>query len=286
MKKIGVIANCRKEHAPDVLRKLRAKAQTLGLELLADADTAALLGDCRIIPAGKLPGQADVVMALGGDGTMLRVVRELNGAELPVLGVNIGALGFLTSVAETELETALECLAEGRVRIVDRALVECVVSHNNAEIASFVGLNEVLIGNSKSARVATLDVTIDGEKVTSYVCDGLIVSTPTGSTGHSLSAGGPIVMPDTRVLVVSVICPHTLSSRPLVIPDSGSLVVTAAKSEGELLLTVDGQVSCPVVPGDSVRIIRGRKNALFAHLPGYSYFSVLRHKLHWRGSAV
>ncbi|MEI6808479.1 MAG: NAD(+)/NADH kinase [bacterium] len=284
MKRIGVTANCGKPRAAEVLKHLADVAGKHGLELIAD-ETAAGLLNCKSVPFDKLCDQVDALMALGGDGTMLKAVRELNGRDKPVIGVNIGGLGFLTTVAEEELDQALDCLASGKFSTSIRAVAEARLVRNNVEISTYRGLNDVVIHRGPSGRIVTLDVAIENETGTSYLCDGLIVSTPTGSTGHSLSAGGPIITPDTSAFVISLICPHTLSSRPMVVPDQSRISITASKSSGDLLLSVDGQVGEPLLTGDCVTVRRSDKGVRFIHLPGYSYFSVLRQKLHWRGSA-
>ncbi|MFC1497580.1 NAD(+)/NADH kinase [Verrucomicrobiota bacterium] len=286
MKKIGVIANCGKERAHEVLKCLFEKAQGLGLELFAGEAAAKLLGMNNVVPKEEMLDNIDAVMALGGDGTMLRAVRELDGRDKPVIGVNIGGLGFMTSVAEEDLERALQSLANDDFTMSNRTLAEGVVVRDGCEIVRYRALNDIVISRGPSSRVVSLDVSIGKDKVTSYVCDGVVVSTPTGSTGHSLSAGGPILTPETSAFVVSLICPHTLSSRPLVIPDNSEISIIISESAGDLLLSVDGQVGQPLMQSDSVKIRRSDRDVRFIHLPGYSYFSVLRQKLNWRGSNV
>lgn len=286
MKTLGIVANCSKKRAPVVLERLAGKAKDAGLRLLADETTGALLDGCSVMALDRVFDEADAVMALGGDGTMLRVVRELQGRNKPVLGLNIGSLGFLTSVSEEDLDRALECLAAGTFTVMPQQIVEGVVEQDGSERARYRALNEVVVSSGPSTRVMTLGVSVDGDLVTSYVCDGLIVSTPAGSTGHSLSAGGPIVTPSTCAFVISLICPHTLSSRPLVVPDASEIRLTVEASAGDVLLSVDGQVGQALAQSDAVRIRKAARGVRFIHLPGYSYFSVLRQKLHWSGSNV
>lgn len=286
MKTLGIIANCNKPRAAEVLQKLHAKAEELELELLADSTTAQLFDPACAVPTEQLFDEADAIVALGGDGTMLRTIRSLGGRETPVLGVNIGGLGFMTSVAEEELDWALECLAGDEVVGSTESIAEAVVVRGGKEVSSYHSLNEVAIWRGPSARVVNLELMVDGDYVTSYVCDGIIVATPTGSTGHSLSAGGPIVTPRTGAFVISVICPHTLSSRPLVVPDRSEICITANEANGELQLAADGQVGELLQEGDCIRIRRSSRSAHFLHLPGHSYFSVLRQKLHWSGHSV
>ena len=286
MKTLGVIANTGKPNARAVLDRLRRKSDELGLVLMADADTASYMDAPRVTSPRDFLDHVDAVMALGGDGTMLRTVRGLDGRDTPVIGVNIGSLGFLTSVAEEELDRALACLAADDFLVSDTVVANATVIHEGQETASHRALNDIVIARGSSMRVVTLTVSIDGDVVTSYVCDGLIVSTPAGSTGHSLSAGGPIVIPETGAFVINVICPHTLSSRPMVLPDSSEIVVTAARAEAPVELSLDGQVGNVLQRGDKVRIWCDARRVRFLHLPGHSYFGVLRQKLHWSGSNV
>jgi len=286
MKKLGVIANCRKERSAIVLSRLAEKAAALGLELFADEATASLVGAGNGVSSQEMFEQVEAVIALGGDGTMLRAVRELDGRERPVMGINIGGLGFLTSVAEEDLDCAIECLAKDDFMLTTMAVAECSVERDGKTVGTYRSMNDVVVSRRPSSRILTLDVSVDGEKVTSYACDGVIVSTPAGSTGHSLSAGGPILTPATPAFVISVICPHTLSSRPLVVPDRSEICILAAQEEGESVLDVDGQVGQPLQPGDCVKVRRSDSGVCFIHLPGHSYFGVLRQKLQWSGSSV
>lgn len=286
MKTLAIIANCGKPRAADVLHRLASKAAALGLDLYTDEATAEHFKAAKAISSSEIFDLVDGVMALGGDGTMLRVARALNGRPNLLMGVNIGSLGFLTSVTEDEMETGLECLAQDKFLISHRTVANIRVERQGENIATYRGLNDVVVSRGPSSRVVTLDVFIGKDKGTSYVCDGLIVSTPTGSTGHSLSAGGPILTPETAAFVLSLICPHTLSSRPLVVPDQSEIAVKVADSSGELLLSVDGQVDQRLAQGDSIRVTRSPKDVRFALLPDYSYYAVLRQKLHWRGKSV
>lgn len=286
MKAIGVVANCVKPLAAEVLGRFSETARRLGLALAVEPPAARFLPNARALAPEKLIRAISLLTAFGGDGTMLRAVRLLQGRPIPVLGVNLGGLGFLTSVAQQDAERALECVVAKRYRIISRALAECAVRRKGRIISRYRALNDVVIDRWASSRIVTLDMQINGETVSSFMCDGLIVSTPTGSTGHSLSAGGPILHPGAAAFVVSLICPHTLSTRPLVIPDEMRISVRVAKSPGDLLLSVDGQVGERLKPGDLVEIRRSKKMAHFVHLPDYSYFTVLRQKLHWRGSTL
>jgi NAD+ kinase len=283
MKTLGVIANTSKPRAEDVVGRIAAKARELGVALVAESTTAALSDDITEVSREALLDQADAIAALGGDGTMLRAARVLDGRDTPVMGVNIGSLGFLTSIAEDELDHALESLAAGDIDLRHWAVADAVVLSQGKEAGYYRALNDVVLRGG-SPRVVTLELSVDGDHVTSYVCDGLIVSTPAGSTGYSLAAAGPILTPSVEAFVISLICPHTLSSRPLVVPDSSEIVVTVGDTGGALFLTADGQVGQSLEQGDCVKIKRSEQDVRVVQIPGHSYFSVLREKLTWRGS--
>lgn len=284
MKKLGVIANCEKQQAPAILARLRIKAAALGLALFPDAATAKLMGITSEATSLEVAQQADTLMVLGGDGSMLRAVRDLGGRDIPVIGVNLGALGFMTSVPQDELERALECLVENQFTTSLRIMLDASLIRKGKTLAGYRALNDVLL--SCGRRVGTLRMKVDGLEVSDFVCDGLLVSTPTGSTGHSLSTGGPILLPTAPAVVITLICPHTLSTRPLVIPSDSAIEIAVAECAVGALLAADGQVGQPLEMGDSIRVGRSPHSVRFIHLPGYDYFSVLRQKLHWRGSNV
>lgn len=284
MKTIGVFANCQKPSASAVLRQVLKKAGKHGLRLASCDQTASLIPGIEKVEPEEFVKKIDFLMAFGGDGTMLSAVRMLNGREIPVLGVNLGSLGFLTSVSQEDVERAVDCVARGRYFTSKRSMAECVVKRTGKEICRYRALNDLVIERGSSLRVVTLNMAIEGEEVSSFVCDGLIVSTPTGSTGHSLSTGGPVLHPEGAVFVISLICPHTLSTRPLVISDSKHITVEVARTAGDLVLSVDGQIGETLKTADVVEIKRSAAFVHFIRLSGYSYFSVLRQKLHWRGS--
>lgn len=284
MKSLGVIANVAKKQAPNVLVRLKTKAAALGLSVLPDQATAALMGLVSTDSPRDVVQKADTVMVLGGDGSMLRAVRELDGRDVPVIGVNLGSLGFMTSVTENHLERALDCLVRNDYTTSLRTMLDCTVIRNGATVGTFRALNDAVI--ICGTRVGTLRMFVDGQEVGDCVCDGLIVSTPTGSTGHSLSAGGPVLMPTSPAMVVTLICPHTLSIRPLVLSHDSTVDVIVVDRVVGSTLAVDGQVGQCLEIGDAVKVRRSAPGVRFIHLPGYDYFNVLRQKLHWRGSNV
>jgi NAD kinase len=220
----------------------------------------------------------------GAQCTVLFCAKLLDGADIPILGINLGSLGFLTSVSEDNLEEALDALHGEHCISAPRMVADCAIVREGKAGPVRRVLNDAVIGFGGSSHMVTLDLTVNGEEISSFACDGLIVSTPVGSTGHALSTGGPILQPGIDVFEINLICPHTLSNRPLVIPASSVIEVSVQASYKALILSADGQDVEELSPGDTVRITASKKPVYFLYPPGYSYFSVLRQKLHWRGS--
>ncbi len=286
MKRIGVLANVSKRNAASVLAAIAERCAAHGMEMVVCDETADLVPAARRVEPNSFHTAIDLLIALGGDGTMLHAVRVLNHADIPVAGVNLGSLGFMTSVTQEEAGRVIDVVAEGTFRLSSRTLADCRLIGNGRNAGPVTALNDLVIGWGASPRVITLRVAIDGVEVTSYVCDGLIVSTPTGSTGHNLSAGGPILHPEAPAFVLNVICPHTLSTRPLVIPDNSVLTVEVVAANKNLILSIDGQEHDHVRQGDRIEMRRHDSRVRFLHLPDYNYFSVLRQKLGWSGSSL
>ncbi len=280
MKIIGIAANLDKARASEAIKIVCEAAEANGFSVIADSESAALANGIAAA-SDSVYTDADVIVALGGDGTMLRVTRELDGADKPVLGVNIGSLGFLTSIGLKDVPSAFGALAAGEFGLAERALAECEVIRNGESIGSYRALNDVVLTNASPSRVVTLDVGVGSDDGMSFVGDGLIVCTPSGSTGHSLSSGGPIVHPGVKALNISLICPQTLSSRPMVVPAGKVIRISVQHSDGQVMLTMDGQVSLPLEKGDRIEVGTSEKVVRFVQMSDYSYFGVLRQKLHW-----
>lgn len=286
MKKVGVITNSKRPHAANVFERLTRKADALQWSLFTDTASAAHLPSAEVIDFERFGSAVDILLAMGGDGTVLFCAKLLDGADVPILGINLGSLGFLTAVSEDDLESALDAVQHEHCQSVPRTVADCAVIRNGRTQSVCRLLNDAVIGFGGSSRISTLDLAIDGKPASSFTCDGLVICTPTGSTGHSLSAGGAILHPGCAAFGVSVICPHTLSNRPLVIPDSSVIEITLQSSHKNLLLSADGQDVGELAVGDSIRITRSKKPVNFLYPPGYNYFSVLRQKLNWRGSSL
>ncbi len=230
-----------------------------------------------------LPGEAvDLAIVLGGDGTLLSLARSLPEA-VPILGVNLGRLGFLTELSRDELYPSLVKVLAGRYQLESRSMLDVELRRNGAESARYRVLNDAVIAKSAMARIVQLALRVDGFLVGHYRSDGLIVSTPTGSTAYNLSAGGPILSPRLPVAVVTPICPHTLSLRPLVVPDDAEIEVTLETPREEVYLTLDGQEGAGLGYRDTVRLTRSTAQVLLVRTTGRTYYEGLRGKLGWGG---
>jgi len=286
MKKIGVIVNTKRPRAPEVLNELKRLAEQHRFVLYAeDAEMAESLG-AELIPVETFGKTVDVALALGGDGTVLYTSRALHGSDVPIMGINLGSLGFLTSVGDSEIASAMDAIKHKTYKVSKRLVAECRIFQNGSPVGEECALNDVVLGWGASSRISTLKLSIDHEAVGSFMCDGMIVSTPTGSTGHSLSAGGPILHPGICGFGINVICPHTLGTRPLVVPDSSAITIEVVNAAKELILSIDGQDEYKIEKGGRIEIRKSPHEARFLQLQEHSYFSVLSQKLHWRGSAL
>lgn len=287
--KVGLYANLSKPDAAATLKALATSARDLGVTLITSSKaTARLAANCRTVAPARLGKSVDILLSLGGDGTVLQAVHALNGAKVPVLGINLGNLGFLTSVPDTAAMDALQAIASRAYQTVSYPHLEATLrsgAPQRKKNAPARALNDIVIGWGTSPRAAMIDVAVDGEWVASYVCDGLIVATPVGSTGHALSAGGPILHREIPAILLEPICPHTLSNRPLVLPNDRKITIRLPAQDKHLLLSVDGRPSGWLKTGDLLEIRKSPLCAHFVQLPNYSWFKLLSQKLHWRGSS-
>ena len=259
----------------------------LGGRVVVDVPTAALLNrDIEVVPdTTALARAVDVLLVFGGDGTMLRVGRETAGSRTPIFGINTGHLGFLTGANLDQMPTALNQIAGGSFQITNRSVIE---ARGRAGGRSFriLALNDIVVSRGASSRVVELEVKVNGELLTRYHADGLIIGTPTGSTAYSLSAGGAIVSPDAEVFTLTPICPHTLSNRSVIVSLSSKLEVKVLNDIPATILTADGQVQLELGGGVVVSLRRSRASVRLLQLEGHSFFGTLRAKLRWSGSAV
>jgi len=281
MKKIAVFAKVHDPRCQGVAGELFSWLQKRGCEPLIEAHLARHL-NCPGVAAADIPSRADMVVVLGGDGTLISTARTIGERDIPILGVNLGSLGFLTEIALDELYPALEKCLKGDFRVSERLMLHSVVIREGKETASHLVLNDVVINKGALARIVDLKTKVNSLDLTTFKADGLIISTPTGSTGYSLSAGGPIVNPSMNCIVITPICPHTLTNRPLVIDDGSVVEVTVNSLDDEdIYLTLDGQVGLELKSGDTIRVRRSSHTAKLVMSKERNYFAVLRTKLKW-----
>jgi NAD+ kinase len=282
----GVIANRRKAGIDAILMRLIAWLESKGVTPLVWDDLAGLVPEATLRPLKEIAAKSELVVALGGDGTLLRAARVVGNRMTPVVGVNVGSLGFLTEVTIEEMERALDAILKGKYTWEDRMNLEAVIVRDRQEIESFSALNDLVINKGALARVIEMKMTVDGHYVADYTADGLIVSTPTGSTAYSLSAGGPIVNPKMDAIIATPICPHTLAVRPMILAAEQVLVVELWAGHGvngdpEVKLTVDGQVGFDLVSGDTIKFRRSQQRTRLVLSGERSFYEVLRKKLKW-----
>jgi NAD+ kinase len=285
--RVGLIANFEKSSSRAVVLAAAQLIARSGRALAANTETARLAGlKCDVFAdSAALAAQVDLLLVFGGDGTMLRVVREINGSNAPILGINVGRLGFLTAVSSKDLAAALEKLWRNEFVIETRPLIE-VTGRCRGKLIRMSALNDVVISHGAVSRLIELDVSVNNKPLTRYRGDGLIVSSPTGSTAYSLSAGGPIISPGADVLAITPICAHALSNRPVIISLSSLVRVELVSKEMDTIVAADGQIQANLTAGDAVTIRCSRRRVRLLHLDDSSFFETIRRKLRWSGSSV
>jgi NAD+ kinase len=286
MKRIGIIPKRNDPQALSVARDLFAWLCDRGEEVLLEQEMGDLLGPsaagvARLIKRNEFPEQAEMIVVLGGDGTLLSVARLVLSHRVPILGVNLGRLGFLTEITVDELFGFMEHVLDGDYRIDERVVLNASVRRSGETAATFTVLNDAVINKGALARMIELEATLNHEYLTTFRADGLIISTPTGSTAYNLSAGGPIVYPTLDTIIITPICPHTLTNRPIVIPDDVVIRVHLKSKTMEVILTLDGQQGFPLEFGDVVEVTKSEDRILLVKAPYRNYFEVLKEKLKW-----
>lgn len=282
MKRLGIVAKTDREEARTVVPQLLKWCADRGIQPVLEKETAALCPEATVAMAGRpeLPGQSDLLLVLGGDGTLLSMARLVGDLGVPILGVNLGGLGFLTALTLDELFPALEAYLRGELVIEERMLLEARVFRQGERLGEYAALNDVVITKSAMSRIIDLSVSVDGRHATAYRADGLIISTPTGSTAYNLSTGGPILFPTMDAVVLTPIAPHTLSNRPIVLPGAQRIDVTL-RGDQEVMLTMDGQVGVRLRERDVVQIEKAAARIRLLRFRQKDFFSVLRTKLKW-----
>ena len=281
MKNVGIISKPSKPELQDVVRKLLDWLAEHDYQAVMDEETATYLSNEHVIPRARMSEQKlEFAIVLGGDGTLLSAARSLAKTEVPILAVNLGSLGFLTEVPLAEMFVTLEDIHKGVCPVDSRTIMDCELVRDGKRLGDYAALNEVVVSKTEIARLVTLRLEINGNFVYTTRADGLIIGTPTGSTAYSLSAGGPVMMPHVDAFLVTPVCSHSFTQRPLVTRDD-AVVEVVVESEGETcFLSIDGQVGEPLDHHDRV-ICRKSKHKVRLLRTKRSFFEVLRNKLKW-----
>lgn len=287
---VGIIANPNKEGVWNALQELLVLLEKAEFMVFLEDDTASDVGYelpfdseyVKITSALEMSSGCDVVLVMGGDGTMLDAAHRLGPTTVAVAGINLGHLGFMTSCSGAEMELLVDALKEKTYHVVRRILLKASVIHLDGKVRSYFAVNDITLTRGQTGRLVALDAFIDGDLLNHYHADGLIVSTPTGSTAYSLAAGGPIISPLAKNFVITPICPHSLSNRSLVVTDDSMIeLVSVDDAQSTTLFTCDGQSIVDVEHGGRVRVEKADHELNIIRLEGRSFFSTLRRKLHW-----
>lgn len=279
-KRIGIISKPKRDAAP-VLSQLVKWLKERGAEPLMDQETGSLIDVKSPYTRHDIATHSEFVIVLGGDGTLLSVVRHIGEKGTPILGVNLGSLGFLTEVTLDEMYPLLDEILSGEMIIDERGMIESTVQRDGKEVARYTVLNDVVINKGALARMILMETRVDGRYLNTYRADGLVISTPTGSTAYSLSAGGPIIYPTVGAIIISPICPHTLTNRPIVVPDDVTVEVTLLTDHEDVLVTLDGQEGFQLRYMDTVMVKKTKGTTNLILSPKKDYYQILRQKLRW-----
>jgi len=282
MERVGIIAKIHTPGIREILKELYQWLTERRIQVFFDQRTGKLLDNPKEVHSkAKIPSLVELIIVLGGDGTLLSVARLVENENVPILGINLGSLGFLTEVTLEEMYISLEQIQHNEFETTQRLLLKAHVSREEEHIAEYSCLNDVVITKTALARIIDLQASINGQYVTTYKADGLIIGTPTGSTAYNLAAGGPIVHPDMHALIMTPICPHTLTNRPIAIPDTSIISITLKSENEDVFLTLDGQVGFALRYQDTVRIEKAAHMISLICPSKRSYFEILRTKLKW-----
>jgi NAD+ kinase len=285
-KTIGLIAHTGKPGVGDLINSLTAEFTRFSMSVLLEKETAAVSGQRSDTTIAQLGGKADLLVVVGGDGTILNVTGELGEASPPIFGINVGSLGFLTCASSSTFREAVECIAKGQMTFSNRALLEVVLRDSKEKHKPMIALNDAVFSRGELSRLIRLRTRVNGEALTEFNADGLIIATPTGSTAYSLSAGGPILEPESGVFVITPICPHVLTNRSIIVSEKSVIEVEASEPDYPVYLTVDGREPLRIAKDATVEIRKAKKTLQLAAMPDKSFFSVVRQKLKWSGSNV
>jgi len=281
LKSIGIFVKRHHQDAVQVAAQVAEWLRGRGIEVLADEALAAAVPAARSCPAEEIPDAADLLIVLGGDGTLLSVSRLVGDRCTPILGINLGSLGFLTEITRDEIIPVLEQLVAGELTVSERLRLDVIIRREGTEVARYRVLNDLVINKGALARIIDMEAWVDDTYLTTFKADGLIVATPTGSTAYNLAAGGPIISPALHCLVISPICPHMLTNRPIIVSDEAVIRIEVKFQNEEVAMTADGQIGMPLQGGDVVEIRRSPHPTMLVLSPTKDYFQILRTKLKW-----
>jgi NAD+ kinase len=281
MKGLGIVPNWKKrDEARDLLERIVAFCAQHGIDAyLAASEEVEEIAGGKITPKEEFPGLVDAVIVLGGDGTILQAARAFSGTNMPLLGVNLGQMGFLAEVEPPMLERALQQLLEGSYEVLHRLMLAARVLRGGRTVAEYTALNDVVISKGQASRIIYLDTYVNDKHLETYPSDGIIIATPTGSTGYSLSAGGPIVNPYLDVIIITPICPHLLHHRSVIVSGSERVSVHPWTRQADVNLTVDGQIDFPLQDHDVVQVARAPLTTPLIQLHGTDFYTLLHRKL-------
>lgn len=280
-KTIGLIAHPQKKGVADLITAVTKEFAAAKMSILHEAETAGLVGGKSSLSISDLAGQCDLLVVLGGDGTILNVAGHLGENIKPIFGINVGSLGFLTCASSNDYREAVRAIVEEKITLSERTMLDVRMGQ-----ARYLGLNDAVLSRGEISRLVRLRASVNGEALTEFNADGLIVATPTGSTAYSLSAGGPIMAPDSGVFVITPICPHVLTNRSVIVNEDSLIEIEATEHEHPIFLTVDGREPERVPAGAVVTIQKAKKRLPLGGLPSLRFFNIVRQKLKWSGSNV
>ncbi|PYM00883.1 MAG: hypothetical protein DMF19_07960 [Verrucomicrobia bacterium] len=285
-KMIGLIAHTEKAGVAKLARDVIREFKEQSLEVIVENETARIAKQKAGGSITRIAQRSDLIVVLGGDGTILHVVAMAGQSLKPIFGINVGSLGFLTCVNSSAYREAVDAIVSGRISYSKRALLSVELRTNKRVLSTVHALNDAVISRGDLSRLIRLNAKVNGEALTEFNADGLIIATPTGSTAYSLSAGGPILSPESGVFVITPICPHVLTNRSVIVSDSSVIEISPASTEYPTFLSVDGGEPVRLPPKAQIAIRRAKPMLQLGFLPDVSFFSVLRHKLKWTGSNV
>lgn len=283
IRKVGIVANAEKEKIAEYAKSLQEWLQEKGVEVFLEAEIAAKIGIKGGMKWDGLARKVQLVAVMGGDGTMLRTARYVAGYDVPIVGINMGSFGYLTEVNLHEMHSALDLILQGNFLTEKRMMLDVAISRGKTTTGTGIVLNDIVINRGNLSRLVELETTINNKYLTTYKADGLIISTPTGSTAYSLSAGGPIVYPEKDLIIINPICPHTLTNRPIIFPEDSDVRVKIWSKGKGATVTLDGQESYQVRSGDDIVVKKSKYVTTLVLSPHRSYWEILRSKLGWGG---